>query len=522
MKNICVCDFDECKLYLENPIALSCGSTICKEHIDNYDYEHTFKCLICDEEHTVPENGYQINKTLLKIINSGLHLNEIQRSTIESFKKLDSILNQYNSIDSETMIYDYFFNIRNKVDLHRERLIEEINERSNDIINELNMLEKECKLNAAKLNKISNLKSIDLSLWKSQLRMPDINLNKINNLYDNINTIIKEIQSDMENYKNDLLMDRNIEFSPLNNNLFGKLKIKCNDIKFTDDFGSCIRTYGEHSSLVRTFQVDEISKKIITGSTDNTIKIWNLETGECLKTLEDHKGWVTSILLYNDNKFISCSDDKTIKIWSLDSYECLNTLTSDLGVFSICFLADNILASGCYSGRINIWNLNNFSLIHSFDAHKEIVSCLKLTKDNSKLVSCSSDCSIKIWNIKTFECVLTLAGHCDYIYCLELTANGQLLSGSEDKTIRLWDLETGECLKKIDLNAEIYSLKLLSKDILVIGSSSKENILIYSMKNNEVVKKIDLHNDLVFCLNILENGRLISASRDKTIKMWKI
>ena len=65
--------------------------------------------------------------------------------------------------------------------------------------------------------------------------------------------------------------------------------------------------------------------KLISSSKDKTIKLWNLKTGECLKTIFAHTDPVSCIQLIDQDKVISCSWDKTIKVWDLTTGDCLKT-----------------------------------------------------------------------------------------------------------------------------------------------------------------------------------------------------
>ena len=75
-------------------------------------------------------------------------------------------------------------------------------------------------------------------------------------------------------------------------------------------------------------------RKGISGSDDNTVRVWDLESGECLKVLEGHTDFVKSVALTPDGrKAISGSYDKTVRVWDLESGECLKVLeghTSDV------------------------------------------------------------------------------------------------------------------------------------------------------------------------------------------------
>ena len=82
----------------------------------------------------------------------------------------------------------------------------------------------------------------------------------------------------------------------------------------------CLKTLKGHSEWVLSVAYSPDGTKIISGSRDNTIKIWDANTGECLKTLEGHSNRVLSVAYSPDGtKIISGSGDKTIKIWDANT-----------------------------------------------------------------------------------------------------------------------------------------------------------------------------------------------------------
>jgi WD40 repeat protein len=95
-------------------------------------------------------------------------------------------------------------------------------------------------------------------------------------------------------------------------------------IKIWDrDSGRCIRELAGHTDSVNNLVVKD--NLLISCSDDDTIRIWDMNTWACIKTLEGHDSCVDSICI-RDNKIISYSDDETIKIWDIDSGKCIKTL----------------------------------------------------------------------------------------------------------------------------------------------------------------------------------------------------
>jgi WD40 repeat protein len=102
---------------------------------------------------------------------------------------------------------------------------------------------------------------------------------------------------------------------------------------------------------------------------DRTIKVWDINTGTCLKTLRGHTDWVWSVIFTHDNHtLISGSDDHTIKLWDIQTGNCIQVLTDH----------ENRIWSVDYSPKLNM------------------------------LFSCSEDETIKLWDIHALKCIKTL------------------------------------------------------------------------------------------------------------------
>ena len=120
----------------------------------------------------------------------------------------------------------------------------------------------------------------------------------------------------------------------------------------------------------------QFQTKLVSGSDDNTIKIWNVDTGECVRTLTGHSHRVHSLqLLANEWQVLaSGSFDSTIKIWNLDTGECIRTLKGHSSfIMSLQLLPNNTLASGSYDTTIKIWNVDSGKCIRTLTGHSNWV-----------------------------------------------------------------------------------------------------------------------------------------------------
>lgn len=201
---------------------------------------------------------------------------------------------------------------------------------------------------------------------------------------------------------------------------------------------TCKMTFLGHTDTVRCLQVD--GTILISGSYDNTLKIWNLKTGVCINTLRGHTDSVLC-LQFDNEKIVSGSADRTIRIWNFKTGESLKQLEGHTGSITCLHFNSQRIISGSLDFDIKFWNLTTGQCVNTLDwitkeGHTGAIRCLKA--DNQKIISCSDDKTIKIWNIETGERYVTLKNHSDGVTCLQFN-DYYILSGSYDRTIKLWD-----------------------------------------------------------------------------------
>ena len=517
-----VCEYKDCKLILECPVTLSCGNSLCQKHLENC--SDTFSCFFCDENHHKPINGFVINKSMAKIVDNYFEMDPIKSEIRKLLNTLTDAIKNYDQIEPDAYVYEYFEDIRFKIDLHREEMMKEITDRSEEMLKQLKEAEEKCKQNLDKAVKVNNEKLLneEIPSWKIWLRNPLIKQTELHQFLYKLYGNFDQIQNQENKFKKKLLSGETIQFEKYEkNNSFGKLSFKRVNFVLSPNYGESIRDYDQHFDSVTSIQVDEKSNKLVSTSYDTTIKIWNLETGECLKTLKPHNNhYQIRILIIPNNKFISTSWDKTIKIWDLNSFKCLNTLRNVSIIYSFCLLPNNKIACTNDDGTIHIWNLDNFTKVKlPIYVRNSILSNL-LVYDKNKLIICSWGYKIIIWCLETFECIKELCGHSATIYNLELTSNGILLSSSLDATVKFWNLETGEMIKSIELYSPVYFSKVLTDELIAIGIGNGP-IKIFDYKNNQYFDTITTYSS-INQIHLLSNGNLLSAWQNGKIKLYKL
>jgi len=157
-----------------------------------------------------------------------------------------------------------------------------------------------------------------------------------------------------------------------------------------------------HSADVFSLSFSPDNKLIASGSHDNTVKIWDIESEECLHTLKGHRHLTYAVAFSPDGKMVaSGSFDKTIKLWDVETGEEIRTLTGhENQIRAIAFSPDgSVIASGGEDGTIKIWETATGKRLQNITVHvPSWVHGLAFSPDGKFMAS--SDYQIKIWELR--------------------------------------------------------------------------------------------------------------------------
>ena len=126
---------------------------------------------------------------------------------------------------------------------------------------------------------------------------------------------------------------------------------------------------------------------VVSGSDDHTVKVWELESGRLLRSLEGHRGWVRAVAVTADGRYVlSGSNDRTVKVWELESGRLLRSLEGHRGwVRAVAVTADGrYVVSGSDDRTVKVWELEGgtWRLLFWNDAH---IGSLALSPDGRSL-----------------------------------------------------------------------------------------------------------------------------------------
>jgi WD40 repeat protein len=245
-------------------------------------------------------------------------------------------------------------------------------------------------------------------------------------------------------------------------------------------------SYVGHAGAVRTVSCSSGSSLALSGSTDGTLKLWDVATGKVKRTVEAHSGWVQSVALSGDGtRAVSASSEATLRVWDTASGRLVRTLAGHAAaVRSVALSTDGELAlSGSSDRTLKLWDTTTGALLETMAGHMGAVRAVALSADGALGISGSRDWTLKVWHPSTGRLVRTLEGHHGEVLCVALTPDGRrAVSGSADRTMKLWDVATGELLRTFENPSGAVQSVALSTDagmVLSTGSDDRGLMLLY-------------------------------------------
>ena len=261
---------------------------------------------------------------------------------------------------------------------------------------------------------------------------------------------------------------------------------RCNELKFDENGVKLLQKKIDIFHAVSAISWNTVGHKLIIGSWDRTIKLFDLLTGD-ETILKGHTKLITSLDWSPvEDIIVSASQDESIKIWS--------------GV--------------------------NYSLIKDIEKpHKRAVSFVNWAPDGERFLTASWDSTIKLWSGKSLSPMKTLKGHDNALLAAVWSADGKYIgSGGWDRNLIVWDVSKGTKVQEIK-NAHkdaITSVTWHPSGKYIATGSLDKSAKIWDVNEAKPIKIFDDYKDAVKAVSWSHDGKYIAiGSWDTTVKIFK-
>lgn len=300
-------------------------------------------------------------------------------------------------------------------------------------------------------------------------------------------------------------------------------------LKAHNDWVTCLATSNSNPDI------------LVSGSRDKTLLSWHL-TGEQpvfgypQRSFHGHSHFVSDIALSADAQYaLSGSWDKTLRLWNLENGNCERLFKGhDADVLSVTFSSDDRqIISGSRDKSVKLWNTLGECKFNIVDrGHKEWVSCVRFVPSPHKpqIVSAGWDRVVKLWDLQHCTLTTNLVGHTGYINSVTVSPDASLCaSGGKDGVAVLWDLNRGEHLYHLPLEGnDVINALCFSPTKYWLCAATNTCIKIWDLESKTVIADLvpePKNNKRPQCISLAwsaDGTTLFSGYTDNVIRVWGV
>lgn len=309
------------------------------------------------------------------------------------------------------------------------------------------------------------------------------------------------------------------------------------------------RAHDRHVVTCLQFDAD----KVLTGSDDTNINVYDTKTGALQATLEGHEGGVWA-LEYHGNTLVSGSTDRSVRVWDIERARCTQIFhghTSTVRCLQIVLPTEvgrdaaghpeimpkePLIITGSRDSNLRVWKLPKSGdpvyyqsgptvddascpyFMRVLSGHQHSVRAIAAHGDT--LVSGSYDCTVKVWKISTGQTLHTLQGHSMKVYSVVLDhKRNRCISGAMDHMVKVWSLDDGAVLYNLEGHTSLVGLLALEHDFLV-SAAADSTLRIWDSVHGHCKNTLSAHTGAITCFQ--HDGQKVISGSDRTLKMWDV
>jgi WD40 repeat protein len=295
--------------------------------------------------------------------------------------------------------------------------------------------------------------------------------------------------------------------------------------------GPLVATWQGHTAPVNCLALSPDGRTVVSGSYDNTVRLWDVVTGMEIKQFRGHEKGVRGVSFSADGKFIvSAGEDNLCKIWDVASgREARGIGSTNRWMLHASFSPDGKrLATATAGGAVRVWD--NWLTATDPKSGKEFrgftspVYTVLFTPDGKHLLAASESGNAKLFDSDSAAELQNFRGQ-GGMYCAAMSADGKfVIAGSNSRSFKLWETASGREVRQFDGHADIVRALAFSRDgRFILSCADDKTVRLWETASGRLIKTFEGHTDKVRGVTFTADGRFgISGSADNTLKVWRL
>jgi len=285
-----------------------------------------------------------------------------------------------------------------------------------------------------------------------------------------------------------------------------------------------------HTGNVYSVAFSPDGKYAISGSHDQTIRLWDIRTGRELRIFKRHKGSVSSVTFSPNGRYaLSGSEDKTIRLWDIATGKEVKVFKGHKsGVYSVAFSPDgSYILSGGEDRTLRLWDIKTGRKVRSFNGffkgHSDRVYSVAFSPDGRYALSGSEDKTVRLWEVKSGKELRVLKGHTSSVRSVAFSPDGRYVL-SVDSKLHLWDVDNGREVRAFEGNLYYARSAAFSPDgRYVISGGWLGPTLLWDLNTGRAVRIFKGHKNGAGSVAFSPDSRyVLSGGYDATLRLWDV
>ncbi|KAL4241062.1 hypothetical protein ACF0H5_001840 [Mactra antiquata] len=290
-----------------------------------------------------------------------------------------------------------------------------------------------------------------------------------------------------------------------------------------------VKIFRGHTALVTSIFLDTKSRYLISGSKDKTVRVWSLDTEECLKQFRDFPSYVTCIVCLLQAYVICGTIDGSIVIREIENDRFIKTLNmhrKQVTSVKLC-KANTILISSSLDRKIISWYTKDWSHMNIIDVEELFpILCIDVSTDSTFLVAGCDNGSMHVIAMATGTIAQTINGHNGNITSVSICSDcHHCLAASTSGEVYLYNFRATEVLEVFKGHSSEVITTMLPDNEQMAVTASKHEICVWSLMkkfSGETAYPVT-HSGPVHCLSLTpDSKKLLSGSQDGLLKTWNL